>query len=135
MRCPRCQQDDPPQSTFCLECGTRLALACASCGAELPAGAKFCSRCGSPIGTGSFQSRFTSPEAYTPRHYETRLFPDLEYTFPLLAHCGLGLGKLYSRAGDRAKAREHLTTAATMYREMDMGFWLAQVEAPLAPPG
>jgi ribosomal protein L40E len=35
-----------------VECGTRLALACASCGAELPAGAKFCNRCGrsSPLG-------------------------------------------------------------------------------------
>ncbi len=73
MRCPRCQQDNPPQSTFCLECGTRLALVCASCGAELPAGAKFCNRCGSPIGAGSFQSRFTSPEAYTPRHLAEKI--------------------------------------------------------------
>ena len=47
---------------------------------------------------------------------------------PLVAHCHLGLGKLYRRTGDRAKAQEHLTTATTMYREMDMGFWLAQAE-------
>ena len=39
---------------------------------------------------------------------------------PLVAHCHLGLGKLYRRTGDRAKAQEHLTTAATMYREMGM---------------
>jgi len=26
---------------------------------------------------------------------------------------------------------EHLTTATTMYREMDMRFWLAQAEAEL----
>jgi len=52
---------------------------------------------------------------------------------PLAAHCHLGLGKLYQRTGDRAKAQEHLTTAATMYREMGMGFWLA--EAALALPG
>jgi hypothetical protein len=32
-----------------------------------------------------------------------------------------------------AKAQEHLTTAATMYREMGMSFWLDQVEAALAP--
>jgi tetratricopeptide (TPR) repeat protein len=50
---------------------------------------------------------------------------------PLVAHCHLGLGKLYSRAGDGVKAREHLTTAATMYHEMDMGFWLAQAEAEM----
>jgi hypothetical protein len=30
--------------------------------------------------------------------------------------------------GDRARASEHLTTAATMYREMDMTFWLEKAE-------
>jgi tetratricopeptide (TPR) repeat protein len=48
---------------------------------------------------------------------------------PLVAHCHLGLGKLYRRTGDRAKAAEHLATATAMYREMDMGFWLEQAEA------
>jgi hypothetical protein len=48
---------------------------------------------------------------------------------PSVAHCYLGLGQLYRRAGDQVKAKEHLTTAATMYREMDMGFWLAKTEA------
>jgi tetratricopeptide (TPR) repeat protein len=48
---------------------------------------------------------------------------------PLVAHCHLGLGKLYRRTGKREQAREHLTTATTMYREMDMQFWLAQAEA------
>ena len=32
---------------------------------------------------------------------------------PFVAHCHLGLGELYGRAGDRATATEHLTTAAT----------------------
>ena len=45
----------------------------------------------------------------------------------------MGLGKLYRRTGDRAKAAEHLTIAATMYREMDMGFWLEKAEAELGP--
>jgi class 3 adenylate cyclase/tetratricopeptide (TPR) repeat protein len=53
---------------------------------------------------------------------------------PLVAHCHLGLGKLYRRSGDRLKAKEHLTTAATMYREMDMGFWFAQAEAEVKAP-
>jgi tetratricopeptide (TPR) repeat protein len=48
---------------------------------------------------------------------------------PLVAHCHLGLGRLYRRTGDPAKASEHLSTATAMYREMDMGFWLAQAEA------
>ena len=50
---------------------------------------------------------------------------------PLLAPCHLGLGKPYRRTGDRAKADEHLTTAATMCREMDMSFWLEKADAGL----
>ncbi len=47
---------------------------------------------------------------------------------PLIAHCHLGLGKLYRRTGKKQDAREHLASAATMYREMDMRFWLEQAE-------
>jgi tetratricopeptide (TPR) repeat protein len=50
---------------------------------------------------------------------------------PELAHCHLGLGKLYRRTRDQAKAQEHLTTAAAMYREMGMTFWLEKAEAAL----
>jgi tetratricopeptide (TPR) repeat protein len=50
---------------------------------------------------------------------------------PLVAHCHLGLGKLYRRTGKREQAREHLTTATTMYREMDMRFWLEQAETEM----
>jgi uncharacterized protein HemY len=46
----------------------------------------------------------------------------------LLPHCHLGLGKLYRRTGDGLKAQEHLTAATTMYREIDIRFWLAQTE-------
>jgi predicted ATPase/class 3 adenylate cyclase len=45
---------------------------------------------------------------------------------PLVAHCHLGLGRLYRRAGKPEDARENLTAATTMYRDMDMGFWLEQ---------
>jgi class 3 adenylate cyclase/tetratricopeptide (TPR) repeat protein len=48
---------------------------------------------------------------------------------PLVAHCHLGLGKLHRRTGKREQAQEHLATATTMYREMDMRFWLEQSEA------
>ena len=51
---------------------------------------------------------------------------------PLVAHGHFGLGQLYRRTGDQAKARGHLTTATTMYREMDMGFWLAKAAMPLS---
>jgi transcriptional regulator with AAA-type ATPase domain/tetratricopeptide (TPR) repeat protein len=48
---------------------------------------------------------------------------------PLVAHCHLGLGKLYRRTGNGEEARKHLTTATAMYREMDTGYWLEQAEA------
>jgi hypothetical protein len=54
---------------------------------------------------------------------------------PLVAHCHLHLGKLYRRTGQRDQVREHLTTATTMYREMDMRFWLEQAEAEMKAPG
>jgi tetratricopeptide (TPR) repeat protein len=54
---------------------------------------------------------------------------------PEVAHCSLGLGKLYGRLGDRGAAGEWLTTAVTMYREMAMGFWLDKAEAALEQVG
>jgi class 3 adenylate cyclase/tetratricopeptide (TPR) repeat protein len=54
---------------------------------------------------------------------------------PLVAHCHLGLAKLYRREGKREQAQEHLTSATTMYREMDMRFWLDEAEAELAALG
>jgi len=50
---------------------------------------------------------------------------------PLAAHCHFGLGKLYRQTSKQTQAREHLTTATTMYREMDMRFWLERAEAVL----
>jgi len=47
---------------------------------------------------------------------------------PLVAHCHLGLGTLYRRTGKREQSHERLTTATTMYREMDMRFYLKQAE-------
>jgi tetratricopeptide (TPR) repeat protein len=50
---------------------------------------------------------------------------------PLVAHCHLGLGKVCLRTSKRDPARDHLTAATTMYREMDMSFWLEQAEAEM----
>jgi len=50
---------------------------------------------------------------------------------PLVAHCHLGLAKLGRQTGDQAKAAEHMTTAATMYRQMGMNFWLEKADAEL----
>ena len=43
---------------------------------------------------------------------------------PLMAHCHFGLGKVCLSMDGREQVNRHLTTAAMMYREMDMRFWL-----------
>src|SRR5262245_46866061 len=48
MKCPRCQQENPPQAKFCFECGT-------------------------PISASGFPSRLVSPETYTPKHLADRI--------------------------------------------------------------
>ena len=50
----------------------------------------------------------------------------------LVAHCHLGLGRLYCQTGRAAQARAALATAIDLYRAMDMTFWLPQAEAALA---
>jgi hypothetical protein len=54
---------------------------------------------------------------------------------PLVAHCHLGLGKLYFRTDKREQAQGHLATAMTMYREMGMTYWLEKAEAEMTKPG
>jgi hypothetical protein len=51
---------------------------------------------------------------------------------PLVAHCHLGLGKLYCAIDRGEQARVELSTALDLYRAMDMTFWLPQAEVALA---
>jgi class 3 adenylate cyclase/tetratricopeptide (TPR) repeat protein len=51
---------------------------------------------------------------------------------PLVAHCHLGLGRLYGQTGRGEQARAALSSAIDLYRAMDMTFWLPQAEAALA---
>ena len=51
---------------------------------------------------------------------------------PLAARCHHGLGKLYLHAGRPDQSRNELVTATTMFREMEMRFWLEQAEAELS---
>jgi class 3 adenylate cyclase/tetratricopeptide (TPR) repeat protein len=72
-----------------------------------------------------------SPDATSARQYyadSLALAQELGMR-PLVAHCHLGLGKLYQRIASRLEAMEHLTTALRMYREMDMRFWPEHVDA------
>jgi class 3 adenylate cyclase len=101
VKCPRCQQDNPPGQKFCGECGARLATACASCGASNPPGQKFCGECGIGLMPPA-APKPTSPGSYTPsdlaekiltgkralegeRKQVTVLFADLKGSMELLA--------------------------------------------------
>jgi class 3 adenylate cyclase/tetratricopeptide (TPR) repeat protein len=103
MKCPRCHHDNPPQSSFCRECGGRLTLTCGSCGADLPSGSRFCNVCGTPVQpSAASRPRFASPDVHTPKHlaekilisksalegerkHVTVLFADLKGSMELLA--------------------------------------------------
>ena len=50
---------------------------------------------------------------------------------PLLAHCHMGLSRLYKRTAKADKVQKHLTVATTMFRQMEMRFWLENAEAEM----
>jgi len=75
------------------------------------------------------------PESGAARYREALALARLHGMRPLVAHCRLGLSKLYSRIGETEHAHENLAAATTMYREMDMRFWLGQEEADMTNSG
>src|SRR5208283_3107347 len=50
MRCAKCNNDNPADSSFCESCGSKLELTCPACKASLSPGARFCKKCGTAIG-------------------------------------------------------------------------------------
>jgi class 3 adenylate cyclase/tetratricopeptide (TPR) repeat protein len=72
MKCPRCQAENPPGMRFCGQCAAPLAAVCPSCGSANPPGNKFCGQCATLL-DGSKGSRFSAPEAYTPKHLAERI--------------------------------------------------------------
>jgi tetratricopeptide (TPR) repeat protein len=68
------------------------------------------------------------PEEGEDRYYRALAMAEARGMRPLVAHCHLGLGKLYRQTGQSEQAREHLATAVAMYREMGMRFYLEQAE-------
>jgi class 3 adenylate cyclase len=73
MKCPRCQAQNAADSSFCEECGARLALGCPSCGAPVVEGKKFCRACGAALSPSSVSERFASLQDYTPKHLAERI--------------------------------------------------------------
>jgi class 3 adenylate cyclase/tetratricopeptide (TPR) repeat protein len=78
MMCARCRHDNPGDSIFCQECGTRLDAACPSCATPNQLGAKFCKKCGQRLSGPEAEPaipspRFGAPESYTPKHLAERI--------------------------------------------------------------
>lgn len=75
MQCPQCQADNRERRRFCAECGASLAFLCPSCGFPNQPGEKFCGGCGLPLTLGpqTPESRFSSPQSYTPRHLAKKI--------------------------------------------------------------
>lgn len=149
MKCPKCQTENKDGAKFCLECGNKFEIRCPQCGRPVPLSAKFCDECG---------HKFSKPEQAPPppslkpsqiprylaekiltarsalegeRNQVTVLFADLKGSMELIARCHLGLGKLYRRDGKLEQADDQLTSATTMFRNMEMGFWLEKAEAEM----
>ena len=82
---------------------------------------------------GEIASRRDRPEAQAAEdHYHRALALATELEMrPLAAHCHVGLGKLCRRIGKHEDAERHLTTATTMFREMDMRSWLEKAQAEM----
>jgi class 3 adenylate cyclase/tetratricopeptide (TPR) repeat protein len=49
MKCVKCRTDSPPDSLFCVECGSSFALQCPRCGAPRERRFKFCNKCGQDL--------------------------------------------------------------------------------------
>jgi hypothetical protein len=82
---------------------------------------------------GDIASHHARPDVATAAaHYRAAmtLAAELEMR-PLGAHRQLGLGRLSRRTDRPEQAQEHLATAAAMYGEMGMRFWLEQADAAI----
>jgi DNA-binding winged helix-turn-helix (wHTH) protein len=71
LRCSKCGHDNAFGAKFCEECATQLARICPSCRTQISPTTKFCPECAHP--TSVPQSRFVSPETYTPRYLAEKI--------------------------------------------------------------
>ena len=82
MNCSNCGTENDPGRKFCVECGTRLAIACPACGAANGVGSKFCGECGTSFAASPADGRLVpAPPAHSHPVAERRivsiLFADL----------------------------------------------------------
>ena len=76
MKCARCEHENEAGAKFCEECAAPLARTCKNCGRPLSPQAKFCPECAHPTASAVHAAtipRFTSPDAYTPKHLAEKI--------------------------------------------------------------
>ncbi len=73
MKCLRCHAENPAGMKFCGQCAAPLAAVCPSCGAANPPENKFCGQCAASLRGGAAQTRFATPDSYTPKHLAERI--------------------------------------------------------------
>ncbi len=140
MQCRSCQHENPFGAKFCGECGTRLESLCPFCRASNPPTNKFCHECGQNLSARPAAAKFSSPQAYTPKHLAekiltsrsalegerkqvTVLFADIKGSMELRA--AISLSRLRQRQGKKAEARKLL---AEVYGWFNEGFDTADLK-------
>jgi hypothetical protein len=94
MKCPTCLFENPEDSKFCFECGSKIESACPQCSNPLPPGVKFCNRCGFDLrGPQPSPIDASRPASYTPKHLRATL----------------GLSRLLQQEGRSEEAHQFLS--------------------------
>ena len=61
MLCPKCNNENATDATFCEQCGSKLELFCPACKTTLSPRARFCKKCGVALGAaGTVSARKTN---------------------------------------------------------------------------
>ncbi|MCH8161707.1 MAG: protein kinase, partial [Chloroflexi bacterium] len=105
MRCPKCDQENREDATFCGACGASLSteISCANCGRSNPQGRKFCDGCGQELNE-------PPPAAQTPTPA-----PALPASF------ASGRYQVKSFLGEGAKKRVYLARDKSLDRDVAVG--------------
>jgi predicted ATP-dependent serine protease len=119
MQCPRCQHDNRPQAKFCEECAALLARTCPNCGTQVSPGAKFCSECAHAVtGPVSTQTRYISPETYTPKHLAEKILTsksalEMEQVRQTIGRAAAGSGQVVALVGEPGVGKSRLVWEVT----------------------
>ena len=152
-----CEECAAPLSRECSNCGAQLrpnAKICSRCAHPVDASASGPEQ--TQVPPKSYTPKYLADKILTSRaalegerKQVTVLFADLTGSMELLAdrdpegarsildrviiaHCYAGLGRRKRSIGQQSEAREDLTRACAMYREMDMRFYLGRAQEDLA---